>query len=69
MSKDLKSGDRVTWSSHGGAAIGKVVKKLTAPITIKRHKVAASADNPEYLVESEKSGGRAAHKPEALKKV
>ena len=69
MTKELKFGDKVTWSSHGGTATGKVVEKLTAPMTIKGHKVAASADNPEYLVESQTSGGRAAHKPESLKKV
>ena len=53
MSKDLKAGDRVSWSSHGGEAKGKVVKKLTSPTTIKGHKVAASKDNPEYLVETD----------------
>jgi hypothetical protein len=30
--------------------------------------VAASQDNPEYIVESDKSGKRAAHKRSALKK-
>jgi hypothetical protein len=59
----------VSWKSHGGEAVGHVVKKVTAPMKIKGHGVAASADNPEFLVESEKSGGRAAHKPEALKKL
>ncbi len=44
-------------------------KKLTAETKIKSHKVAASEDNPEYLVESEKSDAEAAHKPESLKKV
>ncbi len=34
---------------------------------IKGHKVAASKDNPEYMVKSD-SGGEAAHKPDALKK-
>ena len=67
MAENLKSGDKVSWSSHGGTAKGKVVKKLTAPMTIKGHKVAASKDNPEYLVET-REGKRAAHKPEALKK-
>ena len=67
MAKDLKAGDKVKWASHGGEATGKVVRKVTSPMTIKGHKVAASKDNPEYLVESE-SGGRAAHKPGALKK-
>jgi hypothetical protein len=69
MAKDLKPGDRVKWKSHGGEAVGKVVKKLTSETHIKGHKVAASPDNPEYLVRSDKSGGEAAHKPEALTKV
>ncbi|QIL02536.1 DUF2945 domain-containing protein [Sphingomonas sinipercae] len=67
MAEKLKKGDRVSWSSHGGDAHGKVVKKVTSPMTIKGHKVAASKDNPEYLVETDE-GKRAAHKPRALKK-
>jgi len=68
MTKQLKSGDRVSWSSHGGKAHGKVVKKVTSPMSIKGHKVAASKDNPEYLVETE-DGKQAAHKAEALTKA
>lgn len=67
MAKQLKKGDRVTWSSHGGTANGEVVRKLTHPTTIKEHKVAASKDNPEYLVETGE-GKRAAHKASALSK-
>lgn len=67
MDKKLKSGDRVSWSSHGGKAHGKVVKKVTSSMTIKGHKVAASKDNPEYLVETDE-GKQAAHKAEALTK-
>ena len=67
MADNLKAGDEVSWSSHGGSAHGKVVRKLTSPMMIKGHKVAASKDNPEYLVETD-GGKRAAHKPEALKK-
>ncbi|MDQ3074893.1 MAG: DUF2945 domain-containing protein [Pseudomonadota bacterium] len=67
MTKTLHKGDKVEWDSSGGHSTGKVVRKLTSPMKIKGHKVAASKDNPEYLVESE-TGKRAAHKPEALKK-
>ncbi len=67
--KTFKKGDKVAWESSGGHSIGKVVKKLTAPTKIKGHEVAASKDNPEYLVESDKSGWQAAHKPSALKKA
>jgi plastocyanin len=68
MTKELKPGDEVSWNSHGGTAHGKVVKKLTSPMTIKGHKVAASKENPEYLVETAE-GKRAAHKPSALSKA
>lgn len=68
MAKQLKAGDRVSWSSHGGKAHGKVVKKIAKAMTIKGHKVAASEDNPEYLVETE-VGKQAAHKGEALTKL
>jgi len=67
MPKVLKKGDAVSWKSHGGEAHGKAVKKLTEPTRIKGHKVAASTDNPEFLVETDK-GKRAAHKPGALTK-
>ena len=67
MTKQLKSGDKVSWKSHGGTAEGKVVRKLTKPTKIKGHKVAASHDNPEYLVETQQ-GKQAAHKAEALTK-
>jgi len=65
MAKSLRKGDAVSWSSHGGKAHGKVVKKLTQPTRIKGHKVAASKDNVEYLVETD-DGKQAAHKPGSL---
>ena len=67
MTDKLKAGDRVTWKSHGGEAEGKAVKKLTAATSIKGHKVAASKENPEYLVETDE-GKRAAHKAGAISK-
>ena len=65
MTKELHKGDKVSWDSSGGHSTGKVVKKLTSPMMIKGHKVAASKDNPEYLVETDQ-GKQAAHKPDAL---
>ena len=67
MTKTLRKGAEVSWKSHGGKAHGKVVKTLTSPTRIKRHKVAASPDNPEILVETDE-GKCAAHKPAALRK-
>ena len=67
MSAELKAGQRVAWKSHGGEAHGKVVKKQASPTRIKGHKVAASKDNPEFIVETDE-GKRAAHKAAALRK-
>lgn len=64
--KEFKPGDEVSWKSPQGTIVGKVKKKLTAPIDIKTHHVAASAEKPQMLVESATTGQQAAHKPEAL---
>ena len=63
--KNPKTGDKVTWKSHGGEAHGKVVKKQTTPTQVKSHKVAASKDEPQFIVETE-DGKRASHKSGAL---
>ena len=68
MSDELKKGDHVEWDTSQGKTSGEVEKKLTSPTEIKSHHVAASKDNPEYLVKSDKSGKEAAHKPDELKK-
>lgn len=69
MPEKLKKGDEVEWNTSQGKTTGTVKKKMTSPIDIKDHHVAATKDNPEYLVETEESGKEAAHKPESLKKV
>lgn len=67
--KSFRPGDRVKWEHSQGTSTGKVVRKVTKPTHIRDHKVAASKDNPEYMVESAKTGARAAHKPSALRKA
>ena len=67
MKTTPKTGEAVSWKSHGGEAHGKVVKRITEPTQIKSHKVAASKDNPEFFVETQ-DGKRAAHKAKALSK-
>ena len=69
MARKIEAGDRVQWNTPQGKTTGKVKKKLTSPKQIKGHVAKASKDNPEYLVESEKSGKEAAHKPRELRKV
>lgn len=69
MTDTFKVGDKVQWHSPQGKVTGTIKKKLTAPIEIKGHHVAASPDHPEYLVVSDKTGAEAAHKATALEKV
>ena len=69
MAQELKKGDKVEWKTSQGKTQGEVKEKLTSPTDIKSHHVAASEDNPEYLVESDKSGKEAAHKPKYLQKI
>jgi hypothetical protein len=44
-----------------------VQEKITSDTHAAGRTVRASEDDPQYLVESEKSGGEAVHKPQALK--
>lgn len=65
----LKKGDRVSWNTSQGRTQGKILRKQTSSAQIHKHKVVASKENPEFIVESEKSGKRAAHKAKALTKL
>ncbi|WP_372707839.1 DUF2945 domain-containing protein [Brevundimonas sp.] len=67
--KSFKAGDAVAWDHSQGVTQGKVVKKVTRPTKIKGHKVAASKDNPEYIVRSGKTGAEAAHTPSELRRA
>ena len=69
MAKELKPGDRVQWNTPQGKTTGTVKKKLTSAKKIKGHVAQASKENPEYLVQSDKSGKQAAHKPGELRKA
>jgi hypothetical protein len=68
MAKQLSKGDKVEWKSHGNTAVGKVERKITSDTEAAGRTVKASPDDPQYEVKSEKSGGTAVHKPDALKK-
>ncbi|MEO3801563.1 DUF2945 domain-containing protein [Nonomuraea sp. B1E8] len=66
--KEPAEGDEVTWRSHGSTAKGKVEKKLTKRQKEAGRTVAASPEEPQYVVRSEKSGKKAVHKPSALRR-
>jgi Hypervirulence associated proteins TUDOR domain len=67
--KEFERGETVEWNTPQGKTRGTVRKKLTSDTQVGEQKITASEDDPRYLVESEKSGKAAAHKPDALSKV
>ncbi|MFF9147431.1 DUF2945 domain-containing protein [Streptomyces sp. NPDC014861] len=65
---NLSKGDKVAWKSHGQNVTGEVKKKIADRTQAAGRTVDASKDEPQYEVESDKSGRSAVHKPGALRK-
>jgi hypothetical protein len=62
----ISKGDRVTWNTSQGKTHGRAVEKKTAPFSHAGQKFNASPDEPYWVVESDKSGAKAAHKESSL---
>ncbi len=69
MSTDLRRGDRVEWSFRGRRVVGRVRRKITARTEIDGRAVAASKDDPRYVVRSDKSGKETVRRAEALRRL
>ncbi|MCQ8277890.1 DUF2945 domain-containing protein [Acetobacteraceae bacterium KSS8] len=69
MTATPHKGDKVKWSSSAGETTGKVEKVVTSTTKIAGHTAKATKDEPQVVVKSEKTGKKAVHKPEALKKA
>jgi len=65
--KSLKKGDEVIWKSHGQDVRGSVERKITERTEAAGRTVDASADEPQYEVESDRTGRTAVHEPAALR--
>lgn len=68
MAKSVKPGDKVAWDSSQGEVKGTVEQKITSPTKIKGHTAKATKGEPQFLVRSDKTGAKAAHKAEELRK-
>ncbi|MEU6483606.1 DUF2945 domain-containing protein [Streptomyces sp. NPDC046887] len=66
--KKLSKGDDVSWQSHGQEVEGTVKKKVEKRTEAAGRTVDASKEEPQYEVESDKTGRSAVHKPESLQK-
>lgn len=65
----VEVGDRVSWDTPQGRTQGTVVERKTSDFQLAGQQFRASDDEPKLVVESEKSGKRAAHDPSALRKL
>lgn len=64
----FKKGDHVKWKFQNGETEGKITKVHTEDFTFMKKERKASKDEPQYEVESDKTGEKAVHKADALTK-
>ena len=69
MAATPTKGTKVTWETPQGRTEGTVEKVVTRTTKIKGHTAKASMAKPQVVVRSTKSGQKAVHKPDALKKA
>ena len=69
MPKIFKRGDHVEWNSEAGRVRGVIVKKVISDTRIKGYVHHASRDEPQYLIQSDKTDHVAIHKGGALKHI
>jgi hypothetical protein len=69
MPEDFKRGDRVEWTFRGRPVVGRVRRKLTKRTEIAGRPVAASKDDPRYVVKSDRSGKETTRRAASLRHV
>ncbi len=62
----ISKGDKVTWNTPQGTTEGTAVEKRTKEFQHDKQTFKASDDEPYWIVESAKSGSKAAHKESSL---
>lgn len=69
MAETFKVGDHVTWNSEAGWVSGRIIAIHRENVIYKGYTHHASADNPQYEIESDKTTHIALHKGSALRKL
>ena len=69
MKHEFRAGDHVEWNSEAGRVCGTIKKKVTSAIRFKTYTVRATAEEPQYLIKSDKTDHMAMHKGAALTKL
>ena len=66
---DLIVGNRVSWATSQGRTHGKILERKTSDFEFANQKFTASSNEPSFIVQSEKTDAKAAHKGSALRKL
>jgi hypothetical protein len=69
MSQTFKVGDHVRWNAEAGYVSGRIIRIHTRDTMYKGHPRHASADAPQYEIQSDKTDHIAMHKGSALNKI
>ena len=69
MPRIFKRGDHVEWNSEAGRVRGVIIKKVVSNIRIKGYVHHASREEPQYLIQSDKTDHVAIHKGKALRHI
>ena len=64
----ISKGDKVSWNTSQGKTHGTAVERRVKEFTFADQPFKASADEPYWIVESAKTGAKAAHKESSLDK-
>jgi hypothetical protein len=69
MATEFKRDDHVEWNSEAGRVRGTIRRKVTREIVFKGYRRHASKEEPQYIIQSDKTDHLAIHKGSALKKI
>jgi Hypervirulence associated proteins TUDOR domain len=69
MTTSFKVGDHVCWNSEAGHVSGTIIQVHTSNADYKGYTHHASAHDPQYEIQSDKSDHVAMHKGAALRKI
>ena len=69
MAKIFKRGDHVEWNSEAGRVRGVIIKRVVSDIRIKGYVHHVSREEPQYLIQSDKTDHVAIHKGKALRYI
>lgn len=69
MTERFRRGEKVEWNFRGRTVTGRVRRRLTTRTEIGGQIVAATKDDPRYVVRSDKSGKETTRRPERLSRA